>query len=192
MDIFEAINSRRSVRKYKNTEISKADLEQILNAACMAPSSKNTQPWYFVAVRDESEKSYILGIMQQVAAQMKAPLEEYFKEHPDVAAQTLSFIKSLGAASVYVLVFSQKPYDESSESALTQSIAAAVQNLCLAASGLGLGTCWMRAPINVGFAQTFKDRYAKDKGQMLAMLTLGVPDEAPKVPKRKDDRYKII
>ena len=78
MDIFEAINSRRSIRKYKNTEISKADLEQILNAACMAPSSKNTQPWYFVAVRDESEKSYILGIMQQVAAQMKAPLEEYF------------------------------------------------------------------------------------------------------------------
>ena len=50
----------------------------------------------------------------------------------------------------------------------------------------------MRAPINVGFAQTFKDPYAKDKGQMLAMLTLGVPDEAPKAPKRKDDRYKII
>lgn len=192
MDIFEAINTRRSVRKYKNAKISQADLEKILNAACMAPSSKNTQPWYFVAVCDEGEKSYILEIMQQVAAQMKAPLEEYFKERPDVAAQTLSFIKSLGSASIYVLVFAQKSYDESSESALTQSIAAAVENLCLAATGLGLGTCWMRAPINVGFAQTFKDRYAKDKGQMLAMLTLGVPDESPKEPKRKDDRYKII
>lgn len=192
MDIFEAINSRRSVRKYKNQAINNDDLKQILDAACMAPSSKNTQPWYFVAVRDESEKKYILGIMDEVAKQMKAPLEEYFKDHPDVAAQTLSFIKSLGSASVYVLVFAQKPYDESSESALTQSIAAAVQNLCLAATGLGLGTCWMRAPINVGFAQTFGDRYAKDKGQMLAMLTLGIPDESPKAPKRKDDRYKII
>ena len=192
METLKAIYSRRSVRKYTNQEVSKELITELLEAATWAPSSTNLQPWYFVAITNESDKKFILEVMQKVALSMKAELEERFKAYPQVVAQTLSFTKSLGQASVYILVFEQCDYGEIKQNAITQSIAAAMQNFCLAAASKELGTCWMCAPVNAGFGVEFREKFAPNKGKMVAMLTLGYPNEAPNAPKRKDDRYKII
>ncbi|TRO50072.1 nitroreductase, partial [Candidatus Bathyarchaeota archaeon] len=52
MNIFDAIKTRRSVRKYKPEPVLDEHLKQILEAARLAPSAGNKQPWRFVVVRD--------------------------------------------------------------------------------------------------------------------------------------------
>lgn len=191
MNTLDAIFTRRSVRKYTTQIPSDEQIELILQAACMAPSATNLQPWYFVAVRSDDKKRELLSFMDGVAKKMEPMLNERFKDYPEVIKETLAFMKSLGDAPVYVLVFSQKDYGEKSFAVL-QSISAAVQNLTLAAVDSGLSTCWMTAPIQTGFGKIIGEKYAGGKGEMIAMLTLGYPATQPKAPKRKDDRYIII
>jgi nitroreductase len=52
MDVLEAIRTQHAVRRFTNQPISEQDLRAILNAGRRAHSSKNTQPWMFIAVRD--------------------------------------------------------------------------------------------------------------------------------------------
>jgi nitroreductase len=56
MDVIEAIKTRRSIRKYKSTPVSKDDLNTVLEAARWAPSWANTQCWRFVVVEDKETR----------------------------------------------------------------------------------------------------------------------------------------
>ena len=56
MNVIEAIKTRRSVRKYKPESLPESDLKTILEAAQLAPSAGNKQPWKFVVVRDTETK----------------------------------------------------------------------------------------------------------------------------------------
>ena len=63
MDIFEALFTRRSIRKYTQEDVSDEDLNILLKAAMLAPSASNRQPWHFVVVRDpEVRASLVDGI----------------------------------------------------------------------------------------------------------------------------------
>jgi nitroreductase len=53
METFEAIQKRRSVREYTGEPIPRADLEKIVDAARLAPSGHNTQPWDFIVVTEK-------------------------------------------------------------------------------------------------------------------------------------------
>ncbi|MBM7841532.1 nitroreductase family protein [Herpetosiphon giganteus] len=57
LSVADAINSRRSVRKYTNDQVSQADLKTILELTGKAPSAWNIQPWRFVAVRNQEVKN---------------------------------------------------------------------------------------------------------------------------------------
>lgn len=57
MDLMDAIKTRRSIRKYKQTPVPEAVLKEVLNAARVAPSADNAQPWKIIVVRDEQMKS---------------------------------------------------------------------------------------------------------------------------------------
>jgi nitroreductase len=59
MDFFEVIERRRSIRKFKPDPISTTDLKKILEAARLAPSGSNRQPWYFIVIRDLETKRLI-------------------------------------------------------------------------------------------------------------------------------------
>ena len=52
MEVFEAINSRRSIRTYINEPVSEEKIEKLLEAAQLAPSAANRQNWKFVVVDD--------------------------------------------------------------------------------------------------------------------------------------------
>ena len=52
MDLFDAIQTRRSIRKFHPDPVPDSDLRQILEAARLAPSSVNQQPWRFIVIRD--------------------------------------------------------------------------------------------------------------------------------------------
>ena len=54
MDVFEALFTRRSIRKFTAEPVSDEDLQLVLKAAMCAPSAHNKQPWHFVVVRDKA------------------------------------------------------------------------------------------------------------------------------------------
>jgi len=126
MDFWEAIQERHSVRDYDpRVDLSSAEVERILAAAISAPSAGNCQPWHFVVVRDRAmrralaEAAYGQGFVSQ------APVVIVVCADP---ARSARRYRERGA-DLYCL----------------QDTAAAAENLLLAATALGLGSCWVGA-----------------------------------------------
>lgn len=192
METREAIWSRRSVRAYLDRPVPDAALEQVLEAGLYAPSAVNFQPWYFVAVRSRDELAALTEIMGTVSARIEPDLQARFAKHPEVVAETTRFIRLLGGAPVCVLAFQQKPDYPKTAGTIIQSVAAAIENILLAATDMGLGSCWLTAPVEAEMGAVLGARYAPGKGPLTAMITLGYPAQAAKAPARKDGRYVIL
>ena len=115
MELMEAIRTRRSIRKYEDKPISKEMVREILDAAMMAPSAGNAQPWQFVVVDDHK----ILDGMVDM--------------HPH--------IKMVAQAQLGVVVCGDLGL-EKFPGYWVQDCAAAMQNLLLAIHAQGLGAVW--------------------------------------------------
>ena len=73
MDVFEAVQERRSIRAYQDKPVPREKLEKILEAGRLAPSAKNCEPWHFIAVTSaEKRKKLSKGRWAKFVAQ--APL----------------------------------------------------------------------------------------------------------------------
>jgi len=114
MDVFEAVQKRRSIRAYYSTPIPNDKLERILEAARLAPSAGNVQPWHFIVVEDrEKRKKLAKG----------GRYARFLKESPIVIVGCGDQKASRGW---YIV-----------------DVAIAMQNMVLTATGEGLGTCWI-------------------------------------------------
>jgi len=116
LDVFDAIVERRSVRKYKEEPVYNNALLKILEAARLAPSAGNRQPWMFIVIKNKDRK----------------------KELAKVANNQL-FIADAG---VIIAVLSDP---DRSPKWFLQDPMIAVDHMCLEAVELGLGTCWIGA-----------------------------------------------
>ena len=61
MDVFEAIQQRRSIRSYQDKPVEREKLEKILEAGRLAPSARNIEPWHFIAVTDSEKRKALSG-----------------------------------------------------------------------------------------------------------------------------------
>ena len=191
MDTMEALLTRRSIRKYRPEPVPVEDLKEILAAGATAPSAVNMQHWYFVAVQDPAALEEVKAIMGGVVEKFQPVLEERFSRHPEQIGITNRFLSTLGGAPVCLLVFMLKP-DYPDRDGAMQSVSAAIENVLLAAWAKGIGSCWLSAPQRMGFGPAFQRRFAPDKGEFVAAVTLGYPDQQPKMPPRRDGRYLIV
>lgn len=162
MDLLEAIKGRRSIRAFKNEEVSVEDVERLVDAARWAPSAGNIQPWEFIVVRKPEIR--------------KALVE---------AALGQDFIKE---ASVVIIVCanenrSSERYGVRGKSLYCiQDTAAALQNIHLTAYSLGLGTCWIGA-----FNEEEARRILKiPQGiRPVAIVPVGYLAETARLPKKR-------
>jgi len=74
LDTFTCIRTRREVREYFDEPISEESLLRILEAGRLAPSSKNSQPWHFVVVKNKETLDRIASLTPTGAHIGKAPL----------------------------------------------------------------------------------------------------------------------
>lgn len=126
MELQETIKNRRSVRKFTDYQVTDNELVQLLEAARIAPSWANTQVWEFIIVRDRE-------IIQKI-------VETYSERNPSR--------KCTLAASAVIVACAQKDISGCKEGAIVTKynewfmfdLGLAVQNLCLQAHELGLGT----------------------------------------------------
>ncbi len=116
MDLFEAIEKRRSIRKYKPDPIPLEHLRKILETARLAPSAKNRQPWRFIVVQDPERKKLLA----------EAAMKQMF----------------LSNADVIIVALADK---EASPKWFKQDVMIAIEHMVLASTSLGYGTCWIGA-----------------------------------------------
>lgn len=125
MDVYGAILGRRSIRKYEDKPLDEGQLEKLLEAGRWAPSAGNTQPWRFVVVTDGDVKRRLAADAYGQRFIAKAPMVIGVLALPDVSSRSYG--------------------DRGRHLYSIQDTAAAVQNILLAAYGMGLGTCWVGA-----------------------------------------------
>lgn len=121
MDVFEAIATRKSVRAFRDTDVSEEKITHLLEAARLAPSASNRQEWRFVVVRDPSRKKEL---------SLAARGQEFVGAAPVVlacCAETDGHVMACGQLCY--------PID----------VAIAIDHITLCAAAEGLGTCWIGA-----------------------------------------------
>lgn len=190
MDTLSAISARRSIRRFKPDPISKALIERILQAGLEAPSAKNRQPWRFVVVT-EKERDGMLAAMRKGLAWMEAhgTQTELDTQLLKGAWHTLGIMET-APATIFVLnpygTPPNKPLSPYGERfvalANAQSIGAAIQNMCLAATDLGLGSLWIADVYSAYHALT---AWLETDDFLVAALSIGYPDESPAARPRK-------
>lgn len=189
MNTLEAINKRRSIRKFLDKEIPRETIDKILDAATQAPSAKNLQPWKFIVVT-KSDKAAMLQVMQSGIENSR----ERMKNFPDInhfLASAVNSAKVMEQAPITVFVLNtvdDHPWVERSmelrlsECANTQSIGAAIENMLLAAASLGIGSLWI---CDVFFAYKEICHWLGEKYQLVAAVALGYANESPNERPRK-------
>jgi nitroreductase len=169
MDLMEAIKGRRSIRKYKPDPVSEEAIQKIIEAVRWSPSWANTQCWEVILVKDPLMKSELANTLTPTN-----PARSSMAEAPLVVVlcgkKGTSGFKKGEAATV-------------KGDWLMFDTGIAMQNLCLAAHALGLGT------VIVGL---FDHRKAEEilgvpqDVEVVAMTPLGHPAAQGSAPKRKE------
>lgn len=145
--------ARRSIRRYQAQPVPQALITQMLEAAVYAPSAHNRQPWRFFVLTDAARKEQLAAHM---GARLRRDLQADGVAEDVIAADTgRSYARITGAAALIVVCLSMVDMDTYPDERrqhneflmAAQSTAMAGQNLLLAAHALGLGACWMCAPL---------------------------------------------
>lgn len=210
MELQEILIRRHSIRQYKDLDVPEVDIEKIVKAAGTAPSGKNSQNWHFVAIKNKDLINKIGSIValknEKIAQQMdKKDLDKGSKFRKFVKNFTLFFLKAPVLAIVFTTTYYPSGYHELSlidapqkatddillrRNPGMQSLGAALENFTLAAIDSGYGTCWLTSA-NYAAAeieQLLKEEigFHKEGYFIGAIMVLGVPEDNPKSPKKKE------
>ncbi|MBM7624993.1 nitroreductase family protein [Sporohalobacter salinus] len=164
MDPLNLIKTRRSIRRYLDKSVSNELIEKIINAARFTPSAHNKQPWKFIVTRDDQK------------------LKEL--------SESSNYASFLSSAPVAIIVCADYKNSQQREAAnehfveyfCIQDTAAAIQNILLAAHGLGLGTCWIGDYSEEQLSEMFD---IQEPYYPVGIISLGFTDKNPATPKRK-------
>jgi len=159
LTVWEAIKIRRSIRKFAPDDVSDEMITQMLEAARLAPSASNRQPWRFLVVRDKEVRKELRRICLEQRFIEEAPvvivcfgdLKRYSMEARKMRRQEFTDSGVLATLSGRFADPEFRAYQDSlpvppCEELLTPLIAntyIAIEHLVLMAAALGLGTCWV-------------------------------------------------
>lgn len=163
MEFEEVIKKRRSIRKFKNQPVEKNLVEKLITAATLAPSACNTQGWKFIIVNNDELK----------------------KEIFDAGGSVLIKNSPLGILVLYDNRTLNLDYQDH-----IQSASAAIQNINLAATNIGLGTCWichLPTPKKLRKILKMPAYYSP-----VAYILLGYPEIEPHNMPRKYDLRQVM
>jgi len=158
MDVFDAIRSRRSIRKYKDKPIAWDLMVQILQAGKYAPCAGNYMNWKFIVVKTDPKRKVIA----------KACNQEWMEQAP-----------------VFVVVVAEPMKAErfygtrGSRLYTVQGCAASIQNMMLMATNIGLGSCWVGA---FNEDDIWRILGLPEETSVQGVVTFGYADEQPEMP----------
>jgi nitroreductase len=178
MELIDVIRNRRAVRDFTDASIDRPTIERLIEAAILAPSAMNLQPWAFAVLlgRERIEghakraKDWLLASLSQTSYD---PSIRHMLEDPEYAL--------FYHAPALVVILAKSSGTQSAEDCCL-----AGENLMLAARNEGLGSCW------IGFARPWLDLPATkaelklpDQYHVVAPIVLGYPKAWPESDGRK-------
>ena len=157
--VLDILKSRRSIRKYKSTPVTKPQIEALLEAAMLAPSACNTKPWRFIAITNRAKLDQLAEVHQYAKMLKTAPL----------------------AIVVVALPATQNGvHGGLPEGFFPQDCAAATQNIITQAEAMGLGTCWCGVYPRPSTIADIKNAMGIPDGELpFCIIAVGVKDEDP-------------
>ena len=158
MEIFELINKRYSARAYKRNAVSKEKLDKVLNAARLAPTASNRQPFRIIVIHTKGREQELLTIYRR----------EWFVQAPII-------ICVCGLPSEAWVWKDARQY-------LYVDVAIVMDHIILAATELGLGTCWIAA---FDESNARKVLSLPEDVEPILFSPLGYPADTPGIKKRK-------
>ena len=183
------IEERRSIRKFKGESVSKQHIETIVEAARLASSAKNRQPWKYIVYTGQKQNA-LLDVMESALKKEQA-------EHSSLPnsgfglPDAFNTLRIMREAPVVLIVMNPKgksPYESIdvdqrvTEICDSLSIGASIENLLLKATDIGLGTLWIA---NTCFAYKDLLAFIHEPGQLIGAVAVGYADEQPKPRPRK-------
>lgn len=193
----KVIQDRRSIREWTDEPVSEGDLAMILEAGRQAPSGENAQPWRFIVVRDAETRKKLGalaggGSSRRFTAEFVTnQMQERFASLQDEAKKKAAFEKLtsgqvsafLANAPLNIVICGKKdvwdtPYDTS----------AAIENMLLMITALGLGACWVIAPcIDIRDEERVKALLGIPEGfKAISIISVGRPTrphrQRPRLP----------
>ncbi len=158
MELLEGIYTRRSIRQYTDQPVDRDQVIEIIRAGMWAPSGLNNQPWRFVIIR---------------STEVRRKLASLTRYHTVIET-----------AQVCIAVFIDKSamYNEVKDH---QSMGACLENMLLAAHGLGLGAVWLGEILKSGDAVR-KLLGVEDSLDLMAVVAIGHPAVEKRSSQRKD------
>jgi coenzyme F420-0:L-glutamate ligase/coenzyme F420-1:gamma-L-glutamate ligase len=170
------------IRRYTAQEVAPAIIDELLEAAIHAPSPHNRQPWRFAIVKGDARYTLARAMGNQLRAELT---------HDGVKAETIeldvgrSYQRITTAPAAILACMSMRDMDVYPDNRRAiaerwmagQAVSAAIQNILLRATELGIGACWMCAPL---FCQSLVKETLRLPGdwEPQALITLGYPADA--------------
>lgn len=170
-EVLECIRTRRSIRRYKNEQITDEDLNTVLEAGTWAPTSKGQQQPFIVAV----QKPELIDKLVKMNAEIMGVTSNPYYDAPTI-----------------ILVFAPIDYGKG-----LQDGSCILENMMLAAHSIGLGSCWINREIEMFETEEGKELMKEmnlPEGLMgIGALSVGYPASFPLTVKaRKEDYCRII
>jgi nitroreductase len=161
-EVIDAIRNRRTVRKFSDKELSREQIDQLLELAMYAPNRLNHQPWHFIAIQDKARQKQFADFLR---------IHSYLED----ASAVIVACAVPKASTTWAL-----------------DVSAAVENMMIGATALGLGTAWVGSPDTVTwsmFEEAVRDslRIPIDV-RVVALVAVGYPAHEP-TPHSKEDRF---
>ncbi len=181
-ELLDFMRGRRSVRRYQVDRVPRAWIESLLDAAIWAPSAHNRQPWRFVVIDENETKERLARAMgaalrRDLSADGLAPAvieADVGRSYARITSAPLLILLCTSLSDMDV--YSDNERSSHERAMAQQSTAMAGQNMLLMAEKLGLGACWMCAPL---FCQDLVVSVLELPAdwQPQGMITLGYPAE---------------
>jgi nitroreductase len=189
----EAIEQRRSIRKFKPDPVPDDVISELLDAARLAPSGSNAQPWRFKIVKDSQTKKKLAEAAYNQSFIAQAPV--VFVCCADIDGYLNGVVSGLqdlgrtGAVEDRIVKIILERTDKTKSTSIDQlgqriafNVAIAIEHIVLRALDFGLGTCWIRLMDE----QAIKTIFGWDDTiSVVALLPVGYSDESPAPRKRR-------
>ncbi|WP_018249698.1 nitroreductase family protein [Orenia marismortui] len=184
MNVKEAIRERRSIRDFKSDKVKKEDLDLILEAARLAPSGTNLQPWRFVVVESDEMREKLRGctldfvgdapvtIVCCVDYKALEEMNDRLKELQEVGALKGTALEKIDPSKYK----GRKMSEEDIKRYLHLNLSIAIENMALQATELGLGSCWLMMFNEKKLSQILN---LDDNLEAVALLPIGYGSDNP-------------
>ena len=176
MTVLEAIATRRSIKAFTDREISREEIERLLDAACQAPNHRMTEPWRFYVLGPEARAGYGAALGARKAKRIEeadaaqAVIEKVERTHRDLPCML-----------VVSVVLDENPEIREEDYAATFM---AIQNLSLVAHAMGLGT-HIKSGAIMDDPRSHAAVGLPEGERIIATINVGEPESVPEAKARR-------